>query len=56
MINYRGKKNQLFLRDYAFEFLKVNKKAKLVDYGFHWAHDPKVKGHSDSIKWFLFKK
>lgn len=55
-INYRGFKDKLFKRDFAKEFWKLNPKMKLINYGFHWAEDPKKKNSGDNSNWFLFKK
>lgn len=52
-INYRGHKNKLFKRDFAKEYLKINKKSKLLDYGFVYEKD---KFPQDNINWFLIKK
>ena len=52
-INYRGYKNKLFKRDFAKEYLKINKKSKLLDYGFVYEKD---KFPQDNINWFLIKK
>ena len=43
MIKYRNNKNVLFKRDFAVELWKLFPNLKLVDYGFHWKHDPKYK-------------
>lgn len=52
-INYRGYKDKLFKRDFAKEYLKINKKSKLLDYGFIYEKD---KFPQDNITWFLIKK
>lgn len=52
-LKYRGHKNKLFKRDFAYEIMrKFN--LKLIDYGFGWSKDPKYP-QVDS-NWFLFKK
>lgn len=53
MISYRGHKNKLFKRDFAGEFLKKFKKAKLLDYGFAYHRD---KYPQDDLNWFLISK
>ena len=53
MISYRGHKNKLFKRDFAGEFLKKFKSAKLVDYGFAYHID---KYPQDDLNWFLISK
>lgn len=52
-LKYRGHKNKLFKRDFAFEIMKKYD-LKLIDYGFGWSKDPKFP-QVDS-NWFLFKK
>ena len=52
-IDYRGHKNKLFKRDFAYEIMKKYN-LKLVDYGFGWSKDPKFP-QVDS-NWFLFQK
>ena len=52
-INYRGYKNKLFKRDFAKEYLQINKKSKLLDYGFVYEKD---KFPQDNMNWFLIKK
>lgn len=52
-IDYRGKKNLLFKRDFAGELIDLYK-LKLIDYGFVYHRDnyfPK-----DDITWFLLEK
>ena len=51
---YRGKKDLLFKRDFAFELSEKYPNLKLVDYGFHWKHDKTKK--TDNENWFLFSK
>ena len=31
-------------------------KLKLIDYGFHWKEDPRLKNCCDNHNWFLFQK
>lgn len=52
-LKYRGHRNKLFKRDFAYEIMKKYK-LKLIDYGFGWSKDPKFP-QVDS-NWFLFKK
>ena len=52
-IDYRGFKNKLFKRDFAKDYLSINKNSKLVDYGFVYEKD---KFPQDNINWFLIKK
>ena len=52
-VDYRGNKNKLFKRDFAQEFLKENKKFKLIDYGFTYRKD---RYPQDDLTWFLFKR
>ena len=52
-INYRGKRNLLFKRDFAKE-LKRKFKLKIVDYGFIWSEDKKH--NLDNFNWFILKK
>lgn len=52
-IDYRRNKNKLFKRDFAKEFLQVNKNFKLLDYGFTYHKDIYPQ---DDLTWFLFKK
>lgn len=54
MINYQGKKNRLFKRDFGKEFLQ-NHPVSLVDYGFLWGHYYDNAGFDD-ITWWLFQK
>jgi spore coat polysaccharide biosynthesis protein SpsF len=53
MIIYRGKKNKLFKRDFAGEFVSLFKKAKIIKYGFAYHKD---KFPQDDLNWFLIKK
>lgn len=53
-IRYRGYKNVLFKRDFAKELMKKYS-LELIDYGFTWKEDAKMKP-LDSSNWFLFKK
>jgi pseudaminic acid biosynthesis-associated methylase len=50
---YRGKKNKLFKRDFAGEFVSLFKKTKIVKYGFTYHKD---KHPQDDLNWFLIKK
>jgi len=52
-ILYRGKKNQMFKRDFAGEFLKIYKNYKLIDYRFAYHLD---KYPLDDVSFFLLKK
>jgi pseudaminic acid biosynthesis-associated methylase len=54
MIDYQGKKNLLFKRDFG-KFVLDNFSLKLVDYGFLWGHLYDRAGFDD-ITWWLFKK
>ena len=49
-IDYRGHKNKLFKRDFAGEFLEVNPKWKIQDYGFVYHGD---RFPQDDLTWFL---
>jgi spore coat polysaccharide biosynthesis protein SpsF len=53
MITYRGKKNKLFKRDFAGEFVSLFKKTKIIKYGFAYHRD---KYPQDDLNWFLIKK
>ena len=53
-LDYRGKKNLLFKRDFAYDLIQKYPKLKLIDYGFHWKHD-NLK-NTDNENWFLFSK
>ncbi len=52
-LKYRGYRNKLFKRDFAYELMRKYK-LKIVDYGFGWSKDPKFP-QVDS-NWFLLKK
>ncbi len=52
-INYRGNKNVMFKRDFAYEIQK-KLNLQLVDYGFSWKFDNQT--YFDDMNWFLFKK
>jgi len=54
MINYQGKRNRLFKRDFGREFIK-NFPVSLVDYGFLWGYYYDIAGFDD-ITWWLFQK
>jgi pseudaminic acid biosynthesis-associated methylase len=54
MINYQGKKNRLFKRDFGKKFLQ-NHLVSLVDYGFLWGYCYDNAGFDD-ITWWLFQK
>jgi pseudaminic acid biosynthesis-associated methylase len=53
MMIYRGKRNKLFKRDYAGEFISLFKKTKIVKYGFVYHKD---KYPQDDLNWFLIQK
>ena len=53
ILKYRGYRNKLFKRDFAYELMRKYK-LKIVDYGFGWSKDPKFP-QVDS-NWFLLKK
>ena len=53
-INYRGKDNKLFKRDFGKLFMD-NFDVKLVDYGFLWGHEFDAAGFDDVTYW-LFQK
>tara|TARA_B110000438_G_C15820656_1_gene654310 strand:+ start:274 stop:879 length:606 start_codon:yes stop_codon:yes gene_type:complete len=55
-VKYHGNKDRLFKRDFAKELWKLYPKLKLINYGFEWKEDPKLKNVSDNSNWFLFKK
>ncbi len=58
-ILYRNKKNLLFKRDFAKEIWTLYPNLKLVNYGFYWNEDPKLKSKPnivDNSNWFIFKK
>ena len=55
-LKYRNHKDKLFKRDFAKDLIKYHPDLKLVDYGFFWKEDPKLKGNCDNSNWFLFKK
>jgi pseudaminic acid biosynthesis-associated methylase len=52
-IDYRGKKDRLFKRDFAGELIQQFN-LKLVDYGFNYQHDPYLT--NDDSTWFLMEK
>ena len=52
-IDYRGKKNLLFKRDFAGELMDLYK-LKLIDYGFIYHRDNSFP--KDDITWFLLEK
>lgn len=54
MINYQGKKNRLFKRDFGKDFLQKYP-VTLVDYGFLWGYRYDKAGFDD-ITWWLFQK
>ena len=56
MIKYRNNNDKLFKRDFAKELWIKFPKLKLIDYGFHWKEDPKLKNSCDNTNWFLFQK
>ena len=51
-IEYQGKKNQLFKRDFGKYFLE-NFQAKCIDYGFLWRYEYEDAGFDDCT-WWLF--
>mgnify|MGYP001248944247 CR=1 FL=1 len=58
-ILYRNKKNLLFKRDFAKDIWNMYPNLKLVNYGFYWNEDPKLKSKPnivDNSNWFIFKK
>jgi len=55
-IRYRGNDERLFKRDFAKEIWKLYPKLRIIDYGFHWKEDPRLKDNCDNSNWFLFKK
>jgi len=56
VLKYRKNINKLFKRDFAKEIWKKYPRLKLLNYGFHWKEDPKLKNSCDNSNWFLFKK
>ena len=56
MVKYRKNKDKLFKRDFAKELWIKFPKLKLIDYGFYWKEDPKLKNNCDNSNWFLFQK
>ena len=54
VIEYHGKKDQLFKRDFGKFFLE-NFSASLVDYGFLWGYIYDSAGFDD-MNWWLFEK
>lgn len=54
MINYQGKSNRLFKRDFGKDFLQ-NHPVSLIDYGFLWGFCYDNAGFDD-ITWWLFQK
>jgi len=54
MIEYQGKKDKLFKRDFGKMFVD-NFSVKLVDYGFLWGYIYDKAGFDD-ITWWLFQK
>ena len=55
-VRYRKHKNKLFKRDFAKDLTNCFPDLKLINYGFFWKEDPKLKGNCDNSNWFLFKK
>jgi len=53
-VNYRGKSDRLFKRDFAGEMLDRYTDLNLVDYGFVYKRDKQFP--QDDITWFLLKK
>ena len=57
MVKYRNNDNKLYKRDFAKELWIKFPKLKLIDYGFHWEEDPKLKNScSDNNNLFFFSK
>jgi hypothetical protein len=54
MIEYQGKKDRLFKRDFGKLFIE-NFDVKLVDYGFLWDHIYDAAGF-DNVTWWLLQK
>lgn len=54
MLEYQGKKDRLFKRDFGKLFIE-NFPVRLVDYGFLWGHLYDNAGFDD-ITWWLFEK
>jgi pseudaminic acid biosynthesis-associated methylase len=54
MIEYQGKKDRLFKRDFGKLFIE-NFPVSLVDYGFLWGHIYDSAGFDD-VTWWLFRK
>jgi spore coat polysaccharide biosynthesis protein SpsF len=52
-LRYRGKKDKLFKRDFAGEFISTFKNIKIKSYGFVYHKD---KYPQDDLNWFLMKK
>jgi pseudaminic acid biosynthesis-associated methylase len=52
-LTYRGKKDVLFKRDFAGDFIKKYPGSELIDYGFVYHGDKKFP--QDDITWFLIK-
>ena len=52
-LNYRGKKDKLFKRDFAGEFISTFKDIRIKSYGFVYHKD---KYPQDDLNWFLMKK
>jgi spore coat polysaccharide biosynthesis protein SpsF len=50
---YRGKKDKLFKRDFAGEFISTFKDIRIKSYGFVYHKD---KYPQDDLNWFLMKK
>ena len=55
-IKYRNNDEKLFKRDFAKELWIKFPRLKLIDYGFHWKQDPRLKNCCDNSNWFLFQK
>ena len=53
-LDYRGKKEKLFKRDFAGELLERFDSFSLLDYGFCYHRDPNF--IHDDINWFLLEK
>jgi pseudaminic acid biosynthesis-associated methylase len=55
-VSYRNHKDKLFKRDFAKDLINLFPELKVVNYGFFWKEDPKLKGNCDNSNWFLLKK
>lgn len=55
MIEYHGKKDRLFKRDFGKLFIE-NYDVTLIDYGFLWSHEYDSAGFDDLTYWLFAKK